>query len=220
MSKADIRLPLAAARDLAEELAGMLGPFCDRIEIAGSIRREKPDCGDIELVCIPRIEVTSVQTVPNDLFGEPVEQTQTVNNLDVFCQRMLDKHVFELRPDKTGATHWGPSLKTGRYKGFGIDVTSADAETWGYWYTIRTGDADFSHLLVTPRRQSLFIDGIGRVAGLCPSYLHFKDKRLRRADGTVIPTPEEGDIFRELGLEMIPPPLRSARLPARYLVTT
>ena len=38
---------------IAEEVKATLAPFCKRIEIAGSIRREKPECKDIEVVCIP-----------------------------------------------------------------------------------------------------------------------------------------------------------------------
>lgn len=48
------RLPLDRARGLAEKIAGELSGYCNRIEIAGSIRRQRPDCGDIDLVCLPK----------------------------------------------------------------------------------------------------------------------------------------------------------------------
>lgn len=50
----DSRWPLGRARRLAETISAELHPFCERIEIAGSIRRGRPDCGDIDLVCQPR----------------------------------------------------------------------------------------------------------------------------------------------------------------------
>ena len=37
---------------IAEEYKVTLEPYCKRIEIAGSIRRKKPECNDIELVLI------------------------------------------------------------------------------------------------------------------------------------------------------------------------
>jgi len=46
-------MKLAEALDLAHKAVGELRPYCHRIEIAGSIRRKKPQVGDIELVCIP-----------------------------------------------------------------------------------------------------------------------------------------------------------------------
>lgn len=45
---------LAQAEKLAQAAKIELVPYCGRIEIAGSIRRKKPEVRDIELVCIPR----------------------------------------------------------------------------------------------------------------------------------------------------------------------
>ncbi|MDP2873417.1 MAG: hypothetical protein Q8P31_12890, partial [Bacillota bacterium] len=47
-------MELQKARVIAEELKMLLEPGCARIEIAGSIRRRKPDPGDIELLFIPK----------------------------------------------------------------------------------------------------------------------------------------------------------------------
>ena len=40
-------------RKQAEALRELLAPACARIEIAGSIRREKPKVKDVELVAVP-----------------------------------------------------------------------------------------------------------------------------------------------------------------------
>jgi DNA polymerase (family 10) len=45
---------LSAAQILAEKIATELQPFCSRLEIAGSIRRRRPEVRDIDLVCIPK----------------------------------------------------------------------------------------------------------------------------------------------------------------------
>jgi len=46
-------MELKRARAIAEKLVEKLAPYCERIEIAGSIRREKAEVGDIEVVAIP-----------------------------------------------------------------------------------------------------------------------------------------------------------------------
>ena len=48
------RWPLALARKIAESIRGELAPFAEKIEIAGSIRRARPEVGDIDLVILPR----------------------------------------------------------------------------------------------------------------------------------------------------------------------
>jgi DNA polymerase/3'-5' exonuclease PolX len=53
----------AGAFAIAEQCRAVLAPFCARIEIAGSIRRGKPQVKDIELVAMPR-------QVPTGLFGD------------------------------------------------------------------------------------------------------------------------------------------------------
>ena len=40
------------AKKIADKYVEILKPYCLRIEIAGSIRREKPEVGDIELIAI------------------------------------------------------------------------------------------------------------------------------------------------------------------------
>jgi DNA polymerase (family 10) len=47
-------MAVAPARRLAEKIVSELAVHCDRIEIAGSIRRCRPECGDIDLVCVPK----------------------------------------------------------------------------------------------------------------------------------------------------------------------
>jgi len=44
---------LSEAKAIAEKYLRLLKPYCSRIEIAGSIRREKPEVKDIEIVAIP-----------------------------------------------------------------------------------------------------------------------------------------------------------------------
>ena len=47
-------MTLERAKEIAEKVVSQLSPYCERIEIAGSVRREKPFPKDVEIVCIPR----------------------------------------------------------------------------------------------------------------------------------------------------------------------
>ena len=47
------RIPLAEALDVAANVVSALGPHCQKIDIAGSIRRQSPTIGDVEIVCLP-----------------------------------------------------------------------------------------------------------------------------------------------------------------------
>lgn len=47
-------LSLADADEKAAKVVEILAPFCARIEIAGSIRRRRPEVGDIDLVIEPK----------------------------------------------------------------------------------------------------------------------------------------------------------------------
>ena len=46
-------MELNRAREIAEELKSLLEPYCERIVIAGSIRRRKPFVNDVDIVLIP-----------------------------------------------------------------------------------------------------------------------------------------------------------------------
>ena len=46
-------MELEKARKIAEEVKAKLSPVCDKIEIVGSIRRNKPFVHDIDMVCLP-----------------------------------------------------------------------------------------------------------------------------------------------------------------------
>ncbi len=47
------KMPLAQAKEIAAGIVAQLAPYCERIEVAGSIRRGKAEVHDIDIVAIP-----------------------------------------------------------------------------------------------------------------------------------------------------------------------
>lgn len=175
------KMPLVEASKLAEALRSALEPGCERIAIAGSVRRRKPMIGDIEICAIPRFQ--------EDLFGGAAGSI-----LDAILERLVAEKRLE-------------RIKGGdRYKqylvvraGCKLDIFCATPENFGCVLMIRTGPAPFSHRLVTPK-------GVRTSAGegILPQGYRFAEGRLWCGD-EAISTPDEDAIWRVLGIEAIAP---------------
>ena len=172
------RIGYQLGMEFADKVIETLQPFCARIEVAGSLRRKKATIGDIELVLIPHPQT--------DLFDNPshikqydymaLVNTLTTNGYKFVKNGFMYKQV--LHPSGLVA----------------VDLFITTPEKWGCVFTIRTGSAEFSHRLVTPKN----------LGGLCPSNLKFREGRLINGDN-VLETPEESDVFTALGIEWIEP---------------
>lgn len=174
------RWPLAQAREIADRLAESLRPACLKIEVAGSIRRRKPDVGDIEIVLLPR---TEERPLPGQggLF-DAAPRMERVN----LAWETLDPLLG--RPMKGGermrcylATEERPQ----------IDIFSvADPRSWGNILAIRTGPASFSKGLVVSLLKRRWAQANGLVWD---------------AADRVVPCPEEEDFFRACGRPWVRP---------------
>ena len=204
-------MKLEEIQPLAESLLEQLRSACVRIEIAGSIRRRKPEPNDIELIAIP---ATGEYAIRN-LFDEIIE-LRPVNYLDEVIGSLLaaGEWAFDAAIRRNG-----PHYKRLRHLQSDIccDLFVTDRRRWGLITTIRTGPGDFSKaLMIHARRRGWFIkDGLlhkhlpdldehGEVMP-CPS----GDRCMR-----IIDTYEERDVFVALGLPWIEPEQRLSALPA------
>jgi len=109
---------LTEAIPIANKLKSLLEPYCERIEIAGSIRREKEIVKDVELVLIPK----------------------NANKLFNVLGLHLLKTIGSIRYLKNGDKY-----KQFFYLGIKIDLFVACPDNWGYIFAIRTGSAEYSH---------------------------------------------------------------------------
>lgn len=187
-------IPLAEASAVAGELVAALAPGCERIAIAGSIRRQKPQVHDIELVAMPRVRAVS----DGSLWGTTVD----VDLLEETLGRMLRaggiarRAVTLHRADGSSeASHrMGPRYKALVYGGLPVDlfVVRPPAE-WGVVFALRTGPGDWNTRLVTDAHRYLrAVEGGARL----------------RAGGRYIACPEEEDFFTAIGQPWVDPPDR------------
>lgn len=160
---------------IAHQIVEALQAECLRIEIAGSLRREKPEVKDIEITAVPKTRAV------RDLFG--MEALQSA--LDVYPWSLLGTLALNGPRQKKILLHEGIALD------LFIVLPPAD---WGVIYTLRTGPADFSQWCVTPRRKG----------GGLPSDSKVSDGRVTRY-GEPIPMPEEIDFLNYLGIGWIDP---------------
>ena len=193
MSNTDTRWAWDFAKQQADDLVALLEPACRSILIAGSIRRLKPEIGDIDLVCVPRIEQE-----PGGLFGDEISERDILHET---CCDLVDQGVLQKRRDKNGRPSWGAHLKRAAFRGLNVDIQAVtDPTTLGAWIAIRTGPAEFNKAIVTPRHQG----------GLLPSGMEWKDGfKLHRYGGRV-ETPNERSVFDALGLPYLEPSERGA----------
>ena len=183
------------AKIIAGELTEQFSPFCERIKIAGSIRRHKPNVKDIEIVATPKPGL--------DIFGQPDRTGPTAID-KVFNSFMINRGGRYLQ----GAQRY---KKAHLAEGIVLDMFLVlPPAQWGVIFAIRTGPAKFSQWLVTPRRHG----------GALPSYCRVRDGGVYKAgakaqgpgarDGLIL-MPEEKDFFDLLGLDWIEPEARGTQ---------
>jgi len=102
---------LEEAQKLAQEIVEQILPHCERVEVAGSIRRRKSEVRDIDLVLIPKPFLW--------------------NRIIATLQRTMNAKILKR----------GESIAQLTIKGVNVDLYVASPETWGALLLIRTGSA-------------------------------------------------------------------------------
>lgn len=172
-------MELAQAQRVADEWKEILDHACQKIEIAGSIRRKKAEVKDIEIVAIPEPGITMFEDLDWD-------NTHIDSCLSLFVNL-----------DKIKIVKNGSKMKQFFDKKHDINVDLflvTPPAQWGAIYTIRTGPADFSKWLMTSKRHG----------GAMPGYLKQKDGALWNGK-TIVETPTEESYFEALGIDWIKP---------------
>lgn len=196
--------PHAEALATALRIVRDLRPACERIEIAGSVRRGKPEVHDIEIVVAPRWESRSI----GDLWCTPVE-------VDVFEEHLaglIDSGALRPRAvvihRANGSVEEGSrlgtaykALETGTAVPVDLFVVRPPAQ-WGVIYALRTGPGRWNTKLVTDCKAISRRVRAGQVEAWRGGVGRWEP----------VPTPEEEDFFRELGQPWVEPAARDVAL--------
>lgn len=174
-------MDLEEARRIAMLVLEVAQPSCERIIVAGSIRRMKPNPKDIEIVAI-------------------------VKNYDTLFRDLSQLGQF-IKPSVPDIVPWNPKpgakyLRMLLHSGIKLDFFVASPENWGALLTMRTGpaqgpDGEYGFvpaMFAAWKRRS---EG-GRMLGCVPT----------RPDGTGVPVPEERDFFELCGVKWVEPAAR------------
>ena len=178
---------------MANKVVARMAIVCERIEIAGSLRRGNKVVGDIEIVAIPKMTRTG-------LFKD-----QEHSSLDSLLRAFeIEGKIKEIRAgaklkcyDIMTVT---PTMR--------LDLFIANQDNWGLILAIRTGPAEYSKHLVTQRFKGGALDNDHKVhAGfvwrsydrpISPSEKCGNQYRYQEIDGLVYekqPVAEETDFF-------------------------
>lgn len=178
------RWPRDVALDVARELLDRLKPHCDRLVVAGSLRRRKPDVGDVEILYIPCLCERRA-----DLFSTLHESLA-----DEEIHRMLGDGTLAMRPSKTGVTSWGEWNKLAVHRsGVPVDLFRTRLDSWWNYLVCRTGPAaSNARIAMEAQRRGYKWNPYGS------GFTHLNS-------GTLIPMPSEEAVFAFVGLPFVQP---------------
>lgn len=174
------KIELEQASKIALEIAELIRPSTDRVEVAGSIRRKKSVVGDIEIVCI--------QNDREKLLKYLGEVGQTI------------------KPGVPGAIPWAPKADS-RYirvrlnEGMNLDLFIARPENWGGLFMMRTGSGagldgnPFNGFIPRIFKRWKTMSGGGRMTEAMPTM----------PTGEQLHVYEEQEFFDLLEMNFVPP---------------
>lgn len=124
-------MTLSEARYLADSIIAKLVPVTERCMIGGSIRRKKNEVSDIDIILIPRRDEIK------DMFGIVIAREPCPEFIATINQ------WTKIKGDATGK--YTQRLVKG---GHMVEFSICKPDNWGNITLIRTGDADFTHMIM------------------------------------------------------------------------
>jgi DNA polymerase/3'-5' exonuclease PolX len=191
---------LEVARGKALELVAKLAPHCERVEIAGSIRRGKKQVKDIDLVAIPKMASSTTllgvtddvsktdfyAAVRGELWSITAEGTKLIRGTSYISRGGNPPHTFATRDESIS-----------------VDIYLATVETWATLLLIRTGSAEHNIWLASRAKSCggrLHADGSGlELPG------QYDPLAQRNVNMRVLRPQSEEEVFKALGIPFAEP---------------
>lgn len=124
-------MPLEEAKKIAIAICYKLQPFCEKINIAGSVRRQKPEVKDIEIICVSKKVVAGHDTLFDEgtrWYTPHPEFLKIVNGLGKIIKGKDNGKYMQIELPE----------------GVNLDLFMPDDFDYYRQYAIRTGSADYS----------------------------------------------------------------------------
>jgi hypothetical protein len=191
-----LKRPLAQAVADAEAFRALFPPQCfERWEIAGSVRRRKPEVGDVEHVIIPQAGEVEVNA---GLFAE----RKTVNLLwhrldEMLALGVVAKHVYGTGPTGAPLYRWGDKYRGVDYRGHMHETVHGHAVDVG---------RDPAHTHRARRVLGASRDGLLKNGGV---YRQQEGRLVLVASGESVDVPDEETYVRLAGLAYVKPEVRA-----------
>lgn len=127
--KFDRKIAISVAKELTNWLLGS----CERIIVAGSLRRRKLKVGDVEIVYIPNHVERAI-----DLLS-----SEQVSAVDIALENLIKAGVIAKRKNVRGSEVWGEKNKLAIHVATGVpvDFFATTPEAWFNYLVCRTGGA-------------------------------------------------------------------------------
>ncbi len=168
----------------AKQIVDWLMPQTERIILAGSLRRRKLRCGDIEILYIPTFREERLDLLT----------TGPVNQTDKMLQTLIDAKIIAKRQNVNGSEVWGEKNKLGVHvaSGIPVDFFATTIESWHNYLVCRTGGA---------RNNTLIAEAYQRKGRKWHPYsVGYSDKT-----GTEHPNTSETAVYENAGLRYLQP---------------
>lgn len=195
---------LKQADNLAHKILEKLLPYSDRIHIAGSIRREKPEVKDIEIVCQPKY----VDGAQGSFFADAMAEKVISQNYVQLIKSL--GRVIKGKPD-------GRYMQIELPEGINLDLFMPDPDDYYRQFAIRTGSSDYSYETIAKgwlRKGWCGSDvGLRRISDCIEEHGAIINKRTWRCVNPKAEKPpvwqSEKEFFDWIGVPWIMPKLRT-----------